>query len=369
MTGQSSTVTFYSSVRYRDNQATIRPARAHARLGALRGPSRPGAQCPTHRHEPRLGGRDAGERRLGRGAAFAGWRGRIPYPLRRRCRQRAERVCRRGRRRDPGEPPDTDYGSRDFTVRDPAGTFGRSALTVRWPARIGRARRADPRGAGVGPRALVEGLSRMPGARQAAVGRVGAATHGHHHRRVPGRPPVGQIEQPPSAPSKALATSPLLYQSNSGPTPSLSPATDPPRETAAPVTVLPVISSFRSRSSITTASTASTYPRHASRDPRSSARVQTRRRNPKRHAPRFACIGTVPRGCRARPRPLRPGAVLMLWIELMSSPSPHRPATNAANPCSGWRLGGISMRTAPSVLVPYFMVCTDQHRLLVEPLA
>src|SRR5919106_3842168 len=51
-----------------------------------------------------------------------------------------------------------------------------------------------------------------------------------------------------SLPGKLQATSPLPYQSNSGPTSSLSSAMNPSRETTAPMITLPMISSSRSPS-------------------------------------------------------------------------------------------------------------------------
>jgi antitoxin YefM len=53
----------------------------------------------------------------------------------------------------------------------------------------------------------------------------------------------------PSLPGKLQATSPLSYQSKSGPTSSLSSAMNPSRETTAPMIVLPIVSSFPQRSS------------------------------------------------------------------------------------------------------------------------
>jgi hypothetical protein len=47
------------------------------------------------------------------------------------------------------------------------------------------------------------------------------------------------LRHSPSAPSKAQVTSPLSYQSNSGPTPSFSSAMNPSRETTAPMTACP----------------------------------------------------------------------------------------------------------------------------------
>src|SRR5215208_4462409 len=52
----------------------------------------------------------------------------------------------------------------------------------------------------------------------------------------------------PSLPSKDQVTSPLPYQSNSGPTPSPSSAMNPSRETAAPMSVLPKSRPSRKRS-------------------------------------------------------------------------------------------------------------------------
>jgi hypothetical protein len=54
-----------------------------------------------------------------------------------------------------------------------------------------------------------------------------------------------------SEPGKLQATSPLPSQSNSGPTPSLSSAMNPSRETTAPMIVLPTVSSLPLRSATT----------------------------------------------------------------------------------------------------------------------
>src|SRR5215212_11374771 len=58
------------------------------------------------------------------------------------------------------------------------------------------------------------------------------------------------VRHSPSAPGKDQVTSPLPYQSNSGPTPSSSSAMNPSRDTTAPMTVLAMISSFRLRSRV-----------------------------------------------------------------------------------------------------------------------
>jgi hypothetical protein len=52
------------------------------------------------------------------------------------------------------------------------------------------------------------------------------------------------LRDSPKEPGKLQVTSPLPYQSNSGPTSSFSSAMNPSRETAAPVIVLPMISSL-----------------------------------------------------------------------------------------------------------------------------
>jgi hypothetical protein len=49
------------------------------------------------------------------------------------------------------------------------------------------------------------------------------------------------LRDSPGLPGKLQVTSPLPYQSNSGPTSSLSSAMNPSRETTAPMIVLPMI--------------------------------------------------------------------------------------------------------------------------------
>jgi hypothetical protein len=53
------------------------------------------------------------------------------------------------------------------------------------------------------------------------------------------------LRDSPSEPGKLQVTSPLPYQSNSGPTRSLSSVMNPSRETAAPMIVLPMIPALR----------------------------------------------------------------------------------------------------------------------------